>query len=148
MTTQDVRRLVSHVREESIFDLVDSVGRQDSARAMLLLHQLLDEGKEPLYLLAMVIRQFRLLLQTRSLQDTRTPRPQIMKALRIGHGFVADKLAAQANNFCLERLDAIYHDLQRIDVGIKTGQVDADLALDLFVADACRSETRRATARP
>lgn len=142
VTAQHVRRLVSYVREESIFHLVDSLGRKDGARAMGLFHQLLEEGKEPLYVFAMITRQFRLLLQAKSLVEKHTPQPQIMKALGIRHGFVIDKLSAQSRNFSLDRLGAIYHDLQRIDVDIKTGRIEAILALDLFIADACRTERR------
>ena len=140
VTVQEVQRLVSYVREESIFELVDSIGQQNSARAVQLFHQLLEEGKDPLYVFAMVTRQFRLLLQAQSLLGQRTTKAQFMEALEIRHAFIADKLVSQARNFSLERLKGIYRDLQRLDVAIKTGQVEAGLGLDVFIAHVCRRE--------
>jgi DNA polymerase III delta subunit len=52
--------------------------------------------------------------------------------------FVADKIARQAVNFPLTRLEAIYHDLLDIDLASKRGQVDLEVALDTLVAGLAR----------
>jgi DNA polymerase-3 subunit delta len=137
VTLASVRELVSYVREENIFDLVDSLGQRDGVKAIGLLQHLLDEGKEPLYLFAMMTRQFRLIIQTKVLMQKRAPRSEIMKALGIRHRFIVDKMLRQARNFSLPQLKSLYRELQRIDVRIKTGRVDANLALEVFVANVC-----------
>lgn len=134
---QDVQKLVSYVREESIFDLVDALGQRNGAKAIKLFHQLLDEGKEALFVFAMIVRQFRMIMQAKSLSAQHAPLPQVMKAMGIRHRFIVDKMMQQASNFELARLQAIYHDLQRIDVQIKTGQIEAELALDVFMVQVC-----------
>jgi DNA polymerase III delta subunit len=47
---------------------------------------------------------------------------------------VAEKIGAQAHRFSMERLEAIYHRLLEMDIAIKTGEIDADLALDTLIA--------------
>ena len=143
---EDVHRLVSYVREESIFEMVDALGQRNGSTAMRLFHQLLSEGKEPLYVFSMVTRQFRLLMQARSLADQQAALPQVMKELSLRHEFVASKMVAQARNFTLGRLQGIYRDLQRIDVAVKTGQVEPELALDVFIAEVCGEGRGRAVA--
>lgn len=134
---EDVRRLVSYVREQNIFEFVDALGSKEAARAIRSLHQLLAEGKEPLYILAMVTRQFRLLAQTKDLVARRIPHAELFSVLGIRPEFLRKKLLAQARNFSLPQLQALYRDLQRMDAAIKAGEIDSDLALDLFVARAC-----------
>ncbi len=134
---EDVRRLVSYVREESVFELVDALGQRNASKALRLFHQMLEEDKNQLFpIFGMIVRQFRLLLQAKSMMGQRAALPQIMKELGL-RDFVADKMVAQARNFSLEQLMGIYRELQRVDVAIKTGQVEPELALDVFVAEVC-----------
>jgi DNA polymerase-3 subunit delta len=137
ITPEDIRLLVSYVREESIFDLVDALGRREGQRAISLYRQLLDEGSDPLYLMAMIVRQYRLLFQLKSLSEQRVSRAEIMRAIGVRHRFVANKLAGQARNYRLEQLERLYRQLQQLDVAIKTGGIDASLGLEAFIAQVC-----------
>ncbi|HET7090077.1 MAG TPA: DNA polymerase III subunit delta [Anaerolineae bacterium] len=130
----DVARLVSPSIEANIFDLVDALGRRDGRRAMGELHRLLDLGENSLGLLAMITRQFRLLIQIKELQEKNVPAPEMAKTLG-QHPFVIDKIGQQARNFSMEQLERIYVHLLDVDVGIKTGEVGDVLALDLLVAE-------------
>jgi DNA polymerase-3 subunit delta len=98
------------------------------------LHRLLDLGENALGLLAMIVRQFRLMIQVKYLQEKNVPAPEIPKALG-QHPFVMEKIGQQARNFTMEQLERIYSHLLDLDVGIKTGEVGDVLALDLLVAE-------------
>ena len=129
---EDVALLTPYVAEASIFEMVDALGRRDGATAARLLHRLLDDG-EPLPIFGMIIRQVRLLIMAREfLNEGGAPR-QTGSALGV-HPFVGEKVAAQAQAFTQEQLEAIYRHLLDTDVAIKTGKVDAELALDLLIA--------------
>lgn len=128
----DVERLVSSVQEANIFHMVDALGHRNGRRALQLLHRLLDEGKAPLYLLTMITRQFRLLLQARELDAQGATQAEMAQQMQT-HPFVARKCLQQALNYRPDDLRAIMGQLLDIDVGIKTGRVDGPLALDLFI---------------
>lgn len=132
----DVRTLVSRAREANIFDLVDSVGRREPDRALRLLHGLLDDRREPLYLLAMLARQVRILIQVSELQKERLSHQEIASRLKL-HPFVAKKGLTQARNFEMAQLEAAHKRLVETDLLIKTGEIDGVLALDLLVVDLC-----------
>ena len=136
----DVTRLVSASIEANVFDLVDALGWRDGRRAMRELHRLLDLGENPLGLLAMITRQFRLLIQVKELTEKNTPAPEMAKALG-QHPFVIEKIGQQARNFSMEQLERIYVHVLDMDVGIKTGEVSDMLALDLLVAELAGSYT-------
>jgi DNA polymerase III delta subunit len=51
------------------------------------------------------------------------------------HPYVAGKIMVQARRFSLPDLEAIYRQLLTIDIATKSSQMDADLSLDLLIAD-------------
>jgi DNA polymerase-3 subunit delta len=129
----DVERLTPDGAQGDVFAMVDALGNRNAQLALQMLHRLL-EVDEPLRLYGMVVRQFRLLLLTREMLDDGYRETEIAKALKL-HPFVAKKLVPQCRNFDLLALEAIYHKLLEIDETIKTGGVEADVAMDsLFVS--------------
>jgi DNA polymerase-3 subunit delta len=130
--TQDVERLTPFGGQSDVFAMVDALGARDGQMALGHLHRLL-EDEPALYALAMIIRQFRLLLLAREALDTgRDPR----QALRL-HPYVASKLSTQARHFTLQQLERIYHQLLEMDLAIKTGKTEDVVALDSLLADLC-----------
>lgn len=133
VTEKDVVLLVTDSGLSNIFDMVDAFGRRDGKKAARELHHLLDQGDNPLGLLAMIVRQFRLLIQVKELSEQSLPPDTMAKELKL-HPFVVKKIGEQARNFSLPQLETIYRRLLDIDVEIKTGQTSDVLALDLLVA--------------
>jgi DNA polymerase-3 subunit delta len=132
VTTDDVQALVSRARETSIFDLVDCVGRRQTDRALKLLHGLLDDGEAPLYLLTMLARQVRILIQVSELELSDMAPEAIAGRLKL-HPFVVKKGLDQARNFRLDQLERAHERLVETDWAIKTGELDEVLALDMLV---------------
>jgi DNA polymerase III subunit delta len=141
VTADDVARLVAPVSLESVFRLIDALGDRDGARATSLLHRYLDEGEHPLRLLALIVRQFRQVTRARALLDAGTAPGALAGPLGVPP-FAAGKLAGQARRFPLPALAGLLARLLDADAGVKTGRIDAVLALDLFVADVCRRSGR------
>ena len=134
ITEKDVNLLVSDVSPNSVFDLVDALGRRDGQRAAHELHHLLDQGENPLGLLAMIVRQFRLLILVKELQGRNLTSDEMAKQLG-QHPFAIKKINEQARSYRdITQLEAIYRRLLEIEVEIKTGQTGDVLALDLLVA--------------
>jgi DNA polymerase-3 subunit delta len=134
ITEKDVNLLVSNASTSSVFDLVDALGRRDGKRAAHELHHLLDQGENSLGLLAMIVRQYRLLILVKELQ-TRNLSPDAMAKELGQHPFVIKKLNEQARSYRdIAQLETIYRRLLEIETEIKTGQTSDVLALDLLVA--------------
>lgn len=129
----EVEALVPAVQEANIFHMTDALGNRDGRRALLLLRRLLADRAAPLYLLTMIVRQFRLLLQAKEL-DARGASPTEMEREMEVRSFAASSALRQSRNYSTAELKAILAQLLEIDTGIKTGQVDGPVALDLFVA--------------
>ena len=132
--TQDVQALVASVRESDIFALVDAIGRREANTALKLFHAQLDQNAAPGYLLSMITRQFRLLLQMKDLATRGITVDAVREQLKM-HPFVANKTWTQALNFSLPQLEAIYQKLLDVDISIKTGRSEPVLALDVLIVE-------------
>lgn len=143
ITETAVRAMVSAAKQTSIFDMVDAVGQRDSSTALRLLHELLDAGEAPLYLLFMITRQFRILLQLRLLQAANLAPAEL--AARLGqHPFVVEKGLKQARLFSLPQLETTLRRLLQADVALKSSGSNPVLELDLLVVGLTRGGERRA----
>jgi DNA polymerase-3 subunit delta len=128
----DVQFLTADVREGDIFALVDAIGSGNVKRAMEMLQRLMEQ-EDPMGIFAMIVRQFRLLLQARELLDHKGTAQDVARELRI-HPYVADKVSGQARRFSLPLLERIYRHLLEIDEAMKTSQMPGDLALETLTA--------------
>ena len=134
----DVRLMVPYTQEASIFDMVDAIGQKNSAEATRLLRELERDGAAPLYLLAMIVRQFRILVQVTDLQDSGLDKYEI--GTKIGlHHYPTGKAMQQSRRWRMDALLAAYDRLLETDLAIKTGKLPDDLALDLLVLELCNA---------
>ncbi len=137
---EDVELLVPNAREPSVFTMIDAILEGRAAAATRLLHRLENEGAAPPYLLFMITRQFRLVVQAKDLLRQKRRPADIGSSLGIANEFALRKTVEQARKHPLARLEAIYRRLLDTDIAIKTGRFRGDrgeLALDLLVSDLC-----------
>lgn len=130
----DVQFMVAPAQEQKVFDLVDALGQKRTQRALELLHEQLRQNANEFYLLSMITRQYRILLQVRDLMTRGMNTDAIQKQLSL-HPFVAKKMSEQARNYSVEQLENIMRLLLEIDVNLKTSKLEPTLALDLLVVD-------------
>ncbi len=129
----DVEDLVTGTTSGSVFEMVDSIVSGQAAKALRTLHRLMEDEEIPM-LFAMIVRQFRLLIQVREIVDEGGRSENVQREL--GQiSFVADKLVHQASVFSKAELDEIYHELLKMDYQFKTSQSDPNAAMDILVMD-------------
>jgi DNA polymerase-3 subunit delta len=134
---EDVMKVVSSAREASVFTMVDALIEGRASTAARLLHQLLEEGATAPYLLVMITRQLRLLLQAKELSLKRMPVPVIKERLGVASDYTLTKALEQSKRYSMKRLEQVYRKLLETDLAIKRGMWKGELALDLLVAELC-----------
>ena len=118
----DVHTVVAPTREASIFALTDAVTSGPWNKASAALAALLTGGEEPLVILAMLVRQVRLLLAAQG------PRPVTGVP-----PFVAESLKRHAARIPRDALRAALADLQACDAALKRSRVAPLLILERAV---------------
>lgn len=120
---EDINLLVKPEIETDIFITIEALALGNKKKALHLVHEHLEKGDNPLYLLSMINFQFRNLLM-------------IKEAGKIpGHPYFVRKTALLAETFTREELRRVYRKIFETDLKIKTGRLDPQLALDLLIAD-------------
>lgn len=125
--------------ESNIFAFVDAVSQREAKKALQLLADEREAGSADLYLLAMLARQVRILLQiqTAIVED---PSAERNVAKRLGlHPYVAGKVMVQAKRFSLSQLEKLHGLLVRLDREAKKGIIDPSLAVDRLAAEMLAS---------
>jgi len=135
--TEDVQLLVASSREANVFRMVEAISHRDTATALTQLRGLLDAGEHPLGLLEMIIRQYRLIVQTKELAQKGMNQYEIAREIR-QRPYPVGKALQQARHYSFAQLEAIYERLLDTDVAIKTGHMADTLALELLVVELGR----------
>jgi DNA polymerase-3 subunit delta len=136
ITKEDVELLVAPGIENDIFKTIEAIASKNKKLALTLLHKHLDGGEVPLKLLAMIAYQFRNLLIIKELIDKKNQYQAIVKKSGL-HPFVVQKSFSLCNQFSIDQLKKIYRKIFQIDLDIKTGKIDPETALDLFIYEFC-----------
>jgi DNA polymerase-3 subunit delta len=131
--TDDVEHLTPLTAKIGDFELVNAIRDRDQRKAQDLLQRSLQED-DPLRIFQSIVFQIRVLIIAREILDEHATINDFPKSLKIG--YYPSKLALEsAPRYSIKFLEMIYHRLLDLDEAIKTGQMDADLALELLVIE-------------
>ena len=132
ITSKDIINLTSKTLETDIFKLINKIVLNDKEKTMELYHDLLKNGEEPLKIIIILANQFRIIYQSKTLLSKGFSEKDIANILKI-HPYRV-KLAIQNSRLYDSKtlLDYIY-ELADIDLKIKKGLIDKNLALELFL---------------
>ena len=139
---QDVEAMVSYVREANIFAAVDATLEGRAGIALRLVHQLLDAGRPPTYLITMLARQMRFLIVAKDMKARGFQQDEIGRKLAIS-GYPLTKTMQQEGRFDAVRLVEIHRRLIEADLSIKTGAADEEMALDALIVALSTAQSRR-----
>ena len=128
----DVEAMVSYVREANIFAAVDAALEGRAGIALRLVHQLIDAGRPPTYVITMIARQVRFLIVAKDMRARGMQQDEIGRRLSI-RGYPLTKTMQQEGRFSAERLAEIHRRLLEADLSIKTGAAEDDMALDTLI---------------
>lgn len=140
VTLEMVQKLVHENFEGKIFTLIDAISQRRPAEAIRLLQEERLSGADDHYLLTMLGRQVRILLGIRAMleENPQVTKQEIAQTLGI-HPFIAQKGMSQARGFTLEQLKNVHDLLFQFDYQLKTGRIDAQMAVDLTTVELIHS---------
>lgn len=133
ITQADVQLLVKSKVDSTIFQAIEALTSGNKARALILLHQQIENGEDIFYLLSMYTYHIRTLLKIGDCFWSGITAPaQIAQVTKI-HPYVIQKSLSQLRNLSPEKVKGILRSLAMIDHQAKTGKVNPLQALDTFI---------------
>ena len=136
VTREDIDAMVAHTPEHGVFSLVDAVAAKKTSDAVKQCKLLMDDGSEAFQLLALVERQYQLILRYLYYAQNSLSQKEIMDKLSL-KPFVYDKVKRQASNYSLEACKAALQKCLDLDYAVKSGRADPETEFELLIIKLC-----------
>ena len=133
---EDVVNIAAKSINTNNFLFVDAVVDGDLEKSFELLNDLKIMKVEPTIILSLLARDFRIMLQIKTLQKEEKREYEILSKLGL-QDWQLNKYLTKIFPFKIKELESILIKIADIDLSIKTGKVDKYTALELFISDIC-----------
>jgi len=117
----DIEIMVSGIKEDSIFELIDSIMVKDNIKSSKILDNLIEQSNSFFNIINMIARQVRLILITKDLIKMKVNNSDIKRQIKISSDYAFNKIITQSKETEEVRLKNILRLLLDIDVDIKSG---------------------------
>ena len=132
ITDEDILNLTVKTVEIDIFKLIDYIVKKDKEKAIELYYEMLKMNEEPIKIIVILANQFRIMYQSKELFKKGYSEKDIAETLKI-HPYRVKLALQNGRNYTAKTLLKYLNNLADIDIGIKTGKLNKDLALELFI---------------
>ena len=129
ITDEDVRTLATRSMECTVFDMVDAVVAGQQGRAFRLMQDMLVMGQERLGILAMLLRQYRLLQHVKVMQYEKKSPQDIQQNLGVPR-FAANRCIQQAKGYTGGQVRRAVDICLQTEYAVKSGRLNQDGALE------------------
>lgn len=133
ITRNDIESLVKKDLDKTIFDLINSVEKGTKNRSFDIYKELKEQNEEDMKILSMLANNYRLIYQIKNLTYTKTDN-EIKEILGISNPKRISVLRSKGYNYTNKDLENILSFLADLDYKIKTGLMDKETAVYLFLA--------------
>ena len=125
ITLADIDLLIKTEAEPNVFEFIDALGSGRKVQAFSLLCGELAYGRDPYYLLSMVIYQFRNMLVVKDFADRNISSAQIAQKTST-HPFVVKKMLSAVTHLSLTDIKRLYQKVLDLEQETKQGQRDLE----------------------
>ena len=131
-----VESLVAKTLEQNIFELGESILKKEGVKALQIYHDMLLQKEDPLKMNAILLGQFRLLLQVSYLKREGDQEPEIQKTLGV-HPYRVKIALQQSRRFGLPLLEKAFMQLVDTEYALKTSVGIKEMQLEWFILQFC-----------
>src|SRR3989338_139159 len=133
---KDVEMAVANGRIDTVFNLADSIGRRDLREGMINLKKILEQGEQPVKIMGMIARQFRIIWRVKALKKSGAAMNKIAQTIGIFPMYL-DSYLKQERNFTQEGLLKVFKMLHNADIALKSGRQTPDMVMERLVLELC-----------
>jgi len=134
LTLDDVNACLSETIDTNTFAMLDAIGKNRKDEAFRLLHNMIRSGENAYRLLSTIASQMELLLCVKEMRQEGKSPAEIKNELNV-HELRVKKALAFSEKFSIGELRTILMNIYHVDNKIKTGLLDAEMALEMMIAE-------------
>ena len=132
ITDNDIINVINKSVNTDIFHLIDSIINKNMNEALECYYELIKIGEEPIKILVLLANQFRLMYQVKELSKKGYRIFDIIDLLDQKQ-YPIQKAIQKGYNYDSKILLEYLNKLADLDIGIKTGKIDKNTGLELFI---------------
>ena len=132
ISDEDILNLTTKIIDIDIFKLIDYIIKKNKNKALELYHEMIKMNEEPIKIIVILANQFRIMYQSKELLKKGYSEKDIAIILKI-HPYRVKLAIQNSRSYPSEVLLKHLNNLADIDIGIKTGKLNKNLALELFM---------------
>lgn len=129
---EDVENLISKNVDADIFKLIEAVIKNDKKTSVEIYHEMIKYNEEPIKIIITLANQVRLIYQTKELYSRGYTQYDISKKLDV-HPYRIKLALQNGSMYSSDRLIKILSELSNLDLNIKNGRINKDIAFDVFL---------------
>jgi len=129
-----IRQITSALKEYSIFDLQNSISKNDKKNSLKIALRLIESGVEPTYIIAMLTRHFVILSRINELKEMKLPDQAAARIVGAHPYFYKDYVNARLIYSDLRILNAV-RALFKADLSTKTTTADPKNVIAILIAE-------------
>lgn len=133
ITAADVEALCTVQIQNRIFEMVEAVAQKKQKQALSLYYDLLALKEAPMKILALIARQFNMLLQVKELKARGYQEQDIAERTGLNPYFLKKKYIPQSAQFKQPQLEAALRACVEAEEGVKTGRMSDILSVELII---------------
>lgn len=130
---RDIEEAVCGDADTFVFDMLDAITGNRKDAAFCILYNILHSGRDPFSVIGAIASQFELLLSVKEFRDDGLALAAMHKKLG-GSEYRIKKLLPYAARYSADKLRKTLSSVYEVDRQIKTGLLDSQTALELFIA--------------
>ena len=135
ITKDDIEKLVEENIDNPVYDLVGFILKNEKAKAIKLYNNFTQNGMDATSLIPVIAAQIRLLFQVKRLYNKGKTNDEIAKILEFKNVYRVKYLLSDSYYYSEEDLLKYLSKLADLDKGIKLGQIDPKVSLELFILE-------------
>ena len=132
ITRDDIEEICTKRVQNQIFDMINAIADREQKKALQLYYDLLTLKEPPMRILALIGRQFNLLLQVKELKKKGYSQQIIAEKTGL-HGFVVGKYEKQAARFKSAELREALEACVEADENVKTGKMNDVMSVEILI---------------
>ncbi len=132
ITKDDILNVTTKKIDPNTFALLDYIVKNDKNKALEIYYELIKMNEEPIKIITMLANQFRIMYQSKELLKKGLSEKDIAATLKI-HPYRVKLAIQNGRKYNSDLLLKYISDLADMDINIKTGKTDKNLALELFI---------------
>lgn len=132
ITKEDLDGLIIPSLDDDIFSLIDAITNKDKNKSIKLYQEFINRNEDMIKIIYLLASKYRLMLQVRLLSDRGYLESDIAKTMQI-HPYRAKMVLREAYKYELGNLIKILKELDYLDRDIKLGNIEKNLALEVFL---------------